>query len=187
MMLPIFFSVFAMGIGSRAIGGEETDGTLELLAALPIARRRLYLEKFAALVILVTALGVLLWLCVLFASAWGDMALGAGPVAGGSLMVGLLGLFFGVITLAAGAITGRRTQAIAIGSVLIVVTFLFKSLAAIIDSLSALKWLSPFYYYSEGLSLVENLLFIDTLPLVGGIVVLAISGLIVFERRDLCT
>ena len=31
MMLPIFFSVFAMGIGSRAIGGEETDGTLELL------------------------------------------------------------------------------------------------------------------------------------------------------------
>ena len=187
MMLPIFFSVFAMGIGSRAIGGEDTDGTLELLATLPIARRRLYLEKFVALVILVTALGVLLWLGVLFASAWGDMALGAGPVAGGSLMVGLLGLFFGVITLAAGAITGRRTQAIALGSALIVVTFLFKSLAAIIDSLSVLKWLSPFYYYSEGLSLVENLLFIDTLPLVGGIIVLAISGLIVFERRDLCT
>ena len=101
-------------------------------------------------------------------------------------MVGLLGLFFGVTTLAAGAITGRRTQAIATGSTLIVVTFLFKSLAAMIDSLSALKWLSPFYYYSEGLSLVENLLFVDTLPLVGGISVLAIAGFIVFEHRDLC-
>ena len=55
-----------------------------------------------------------------------------------------------------------------------------------IDSLSALKWLSPFYYYGQGLSLDENLLFVDTLPLVGGIIVLAIAGLIVFERRDLC-
>ena len=79
MMLPIFFSVFAMGIGSRAIGGEETDGTLELLATLPIARRQLYFEKFAALVILVTALGILLWLGVLFASARGGMALSVGP------------------------------------------------------------------------------------------------------------
>ena len=90
-------------------------------------------------------------------------------------------------TLAAGAMTGRRTQTVAIGSALIVVTFLFKSLAAMIDSLSALKWLSPFYYYGQGLSLDENLLFVDTLPLVGGIIVLAIAGLIVFERRDLCT
>ena len=102
-------------------------------------------------------------------------------------MVGLLGLFFGAITLAAGAMTGRRTQTVAIGSALIVVTFLFKSLAAMVDSLSALKWLSPFYYYGQGLSLDENLLFVDTLPLVGGIIVLAIAGLIVFERRDLCT
>ena len=186
MMLPIFFSVFAMGIGSRAIAGEETNGTLELLATLPIARRRLYLEKFSALVVLVTVLGVLLWLGVLFASAWGDMALAVGPIAGSSLMVVLLGMFFGVITLAAGAITGRRTQAIAIGSALIVGTFLLKSLAGMIDSLSALKWLSPFYYYNEGLSLHENLLFIDTLPLLGGIIVLTVSGLIVFERRDLC-
>ena len=187
MMLPIFFSVFAMGIGSRGIGGEETDGTLELLATLPIARRQLYFEKFAALVILVTALGILLWLGVVFASARGGMALSVGPVAGSSVMVALLGLFFGAITLAVGAMTGRRTQTVAIGSALIVVTFLFKSLAAMIDSLSALKWLSPFYYYGQGLSLDENLLFVDTLPLVGGIIVLAIAGLIVFERRDLCT
>ena len=101
-------------------------------------------------------------------------------------MVALLGLFFGVITLVTGAMTGRRTQTVAIGSALIVVTFLFRSLATMIDSLSALKWLSPFYYYSEGLSLADNLLFVDTLPLVGGIIVLAIAGLIVFERRDLC-
>ena len=101
-------------------------------------------------------------------------------------MVALLGLFFGAITLVAGAMTGHRTQTIAIGSALIVVTFLFRSLATMIDSLSALKWLSPFYYYSEGLSLADNLLFVDTLPLVGGIIVLAIAGLIVFDRRDLC-
>jgi ABC-2 type transport system permease protein len=187
MMLPISFSIFAMGIGSRAIGGEETDGTLELLVTLPITRQQLYFQKFAALVILVATLGLLLWLGVLFASTWGGMALGIGPVAGSSVMVALLGLFFGAVTLTAGAITGRRTQTVAIGSTLIVVTFLFKSLATMIDSLSALKWLSPFYYYNEGLTLDENLLFVDTLPLVGGIIVLTIAGLIGFERRDLCT
>ena len=46
LMLPIFFSIFAMNIGTQAIAGEETDGTLEILATMPMSRGRIYLEKF---------------------------------------------------------------------------------------------------------------------------------------------
>ena len=39
-MLPLLLLVYAIGAGSRAIAGEEESGTLDLLLAHPLSRRR---------------------------------------------------------------------------------------------------------------------------------------------------
>ena len=48
-MVPLLLLVAAIGAGARATAGEEERGTLDLLLANPISRRRLVLEKLAAL------------------------------------------------------------------------------------------------------------------------------------------
>ena len=185
IMLPICFSIFAMGIGSRSIAGEETDGTLEILAAMPVSRGQIFIENFLALLVLMATLGACLWVSVLIASRWGDMGITYLPISGGTLMVSLLGLFFGTLTLTAGAITGRRGQTIAIGTAAIVVAYALNTLAKTITSLSVIRWLSPFHYYTEGLSLNQNVQFTDALPLIIGISALAWIGFYIFKRRDI--
>ncbi len=48
-MVPLLLLIAAIGAGARATAGEEERGTLDLLLANPISRRRLVLDKLAAL------------------------------------------------------------------------------------------------------------------------------------------
>ena len=49
--LPLLVGLFGVVVGAGALGGEEDDGTLELLAALPVSRVQLVLVKTLALAI----------------------------------------------------------------------------------------------------------------------------------------
>lgn len=49
--LPLLVGLFGVVVGAGALGGEEDDGTLELLAALPVSRVQLVLVKALALCI----------------------------------------------------------------------------------------------------------------------------------------
>ena len=185
LMLPIFFSIFAMNIGAQAIAGEETDGTLEILATMPVSRGRIYLEKFLALHFLIVVLGIILGLSVLAASKLGNMEIASAPIAGSSLMVSLLGLFFGVLTFVIGAVTGRRGRTVTIATAIIVITYALNALAQMIESLEFLRWLSPFSYYNQGMSLDEVLQVGDALPLFLWIIFVGAIGFLIFRQRDL--
>src|SRR5512146_735571 len=55
-MVPLLLLVAAIGAGARALAGEEERGTLDLLLANPLSRRRLVLDKLAALTVELTML-----------------------------------------------------------------------------------------------------------------------------------
>ena len=55
--LPILLLIFAIGLGSRAIAGAEGDGTLELLLANPVTRRRVAVERYMTVVAQTVVLG----------------------------------------------------------------------------------------------------------------------------------
>ena len=97
-----------MARGPRLIAGEEEEGTLDLLATMPVSRRLVLVEKGAALAL---SLGVLAF--VLFASTWVsslvfglDISLVA--VLNGTMAMFLIGLEFGLVALSLSAGTGRR-------------------------------------------------------------------------------
>ena len=64
LMVPLLLLVYGIGAGARAIAGEEEAGTLELLLAHPLRRRRVLLEKLGAAVVLLAGLGVVVFLAV---------------------------------------------------------------------------------------------------------------------------
>jgi len=184
LMLPAIFIIFAVGRGARVLAGEEEDGTLELLVTLPVSRTRILVQKGAALAVDVTALGV-----VLFGSTWVSSQLfgldvSVRAAANGALAMTLLGLEFGLVALAIGAVTGRRNVAVGASACLAGAAYLVFLAAQLVESLRPLRRLSPFYQAISGGPLDERLPPIVWCTVAAGAVVFAAS-IRVFARRDL--
>ena len=63
-MVPLLFIVFAVGLGSGAIAGEEGRATMEILLAEPVDRGRVVLEKSGAMIAATVVLGIVLWVAM---------------------------------------------------------------------------------------------------------------------------
>jgi ABC-2 type transport system permease protein len=151
LLLPALFIVFGIGRGARLVAGEEEDGTLEILLVTPLSTTRLLLEKAAALTTALLGLGLVLAVTTQVCS-W-VFGLGLNPVESllGSLAVTLLGLEFGIVALAAGAATGRRTMSLGVATVAATAAYVLYAAAAMVDSLSRWRPWSPFdQVLSEG-------------------------------------
>jgi ABC-2 type transport system permease protein len=184
LFVPFLFAVCAMTLANRAIAGPEESGTLELLVTLPIARGPLVLRRFAALV-----LGLLIVAVATFALTWllaetTGMGIPFGNILAAHLGVLLLGLFFGTVTLAVGAATGRKAVATAVMGVWAVAGYAVITILKDVAAVSWLKWVSPFHYYAEGRPLYDGLPVGDYLVLAGATAVLVLTAVLAFDRRD---
>ena len=184
-MVPLLLLIAAIGAGARATAGEEERGTLDLLLANPLSRRRLVAEKFGALAGEIALLAIVLWLSLLVGVEIVAMDVSAPRLAAATTSAALLGLAFGALALLVGAASGRRGVAIGVAAATAVAAYLVNSLAALVDFLEPVKQSSPFYHYvasdplREGLAL-EHVAFLVALALVA-------AGLaaVAFDRRDL--
>jgi beta-exotoxin I transport system permease protein len=184
-MVPLLFLVAAIGAGSRAIGGEEERGTLDLLLALPLSRRRLVVEKLAALLGELVVLGLVLWLAVVVASPLVDLGISAGHAGAAVLNVVALAFAFGAIALLVGAATGHRARAIGITAALAIGAYLVSSLSTLVGFLDQIKEASPFFHYAATNPLRSGL---EGGHLAFSVAVAAVAGSaapLLFERRDL--
>ena len=135
-VVPLVLLAYAIVEGTGAIAGEEERGTLDLLLSNPLTRRRVVVEKFAALMgtTLVLAIGV----------AIVEMEISLGRVAEANLSARFLGMTFGAWALALGSITGKRGLSIGVASVLGFAAYFLNALAPLVKSLEPLTKLSPF-------------------------------------------
>jgi ABC-2 type transport system permease protein len=140
----------AAATGARAIAGDEEAGTLDLLLAHPVSRTRLVLERFAALAATVALLGLVVWAATVAAVNLADMGVGADRIAVATLGLVLLALGFGTAALAIGALIGRRGLVLGVAAALAVGAYLAYTVGGQVQSLEAMRKLSPFYYYLGG-------------------------------------
>ena len=126
---PALILVFAIGAGARSVAGEEEHGTMDLLAAAPISRGRIVLEKFAAMSGTAIGDGVILWIALITIGRAFGLDVPPADVAAATLQLVLLGIAFGAIALLLGAWRGGRTLAIAVTAALAVATFLLDAFA----------------------------------------------------------
>lgn len=186
-LVPLLFVIYAIDLGSRTIGGDEQEGTLELLVAHPVTRVRIALERCAANVALLVLLTVV-FVAVLLASASSVGALG------GVSLIGLVGaaagafalaLLHGSIAYTVGAATGRRPPAVAAATGVAVAGYLVMGLLALTDVIAPLRYITPWHWYL-GRNMLTDGVAPDAIavPLLLSVALLA-AGTRLFARRDL--
>jgi ABC-2 type transport system permease protein len=182
--VPIVTLIFAIMAGTSALAGEEANGTLDLLLSQPISRRRLALEKMAAIVVatfLITFIACLGWvLSVPFV----DIDIGLAELFVATLLIVPITLTFAFLAMFLGAVMVDRRAATASVTALAVASYFLNYLAQIVDSLRPLAWASPFRYYDFE-ALAEGVDWWRTAVLLGVAATLSIATLANFEKRDI--
>jgi ABC-2 type transport system permease protein len=184
-MVPLLLLVAAIGAAAGAIAGEEERGTLELLLANPLSRRRLVLEKTAAVTAEVLGLGLVLLLSLWIGARSVGMEISFGHLASATASAVVLAIAYGAVALLVGAATGRRALAIGVTAAAAVAAYLVNGLAPLVDALEIPRKLSPFYHYAAGDPLRHGLAVSHSLVLVAIAAAATVIAQEAFARRDL--
>lgn len=184
LVLPLLFLVFGISRGSRLLAGEEEAGTLEVLLVTPASTTRILLEKAAGLSLAMLLLGGVAGLSTLLASALFSMGISVSSVAVGSVAMVLLGLEYGWLALAVGAVTGRRSMAIGVPVVAAVAAYVLYIGGLMVDSLRAWMPWSPFHQALADGPLASGLPIRFAWLALGAVVLVALAAP-VFARRDI--
>jgi ABC-2 type transport system permease protein len=185
VIAPLIMIVYAVIHGTSAIAGEEERGTLALMLANPVPRRRVVLQKAAALTLAVVLGAFVLWAGLLGWAQVADVDVDLGGLTNGSIMLGLVALFFGALGLAMGAATGRRGISGGLTGAYGVGAYLLNAFIPLVDWLRPARFITPFYYYQGNDPMLNGLSAAHALALIAGAGVLFGAAVFTFERRDL--
>jgi beta-exotoxin I transport system permease protein len=184
IMLPVLFVVFGIARGARLIAGEEEAGTLEVLLVTPVSPVRLLLQQAAALATSLAALGTVLFVSVAASSALFDMRVPVAQAAAAALAMSLLGIEHGYLALAVGAITGRRSLAVAVAAVVAALGYVLHLAGQLLDAVRDWQPVSPFHQAIHGGPLGGGLP-VSYLWMALAAVVFVVAASPVFQRRDI--
>lgn len=182
--LPATLIVVAAMLGGRALAGEEEDRTMDLLLANPVTRRRVVAEKAAAIAIVMVVLGLANGLGTWLGSLIGGLGVSAVNIFALSLLGSMLGLFFGYLSLAISAGTGRRRAAAYGTAGVAFVSFFANSFLPVSANWAEWARLSPFYYYISGDPLVAGVEWSHAVVLAALAAVALAAAIPLFGRRD---
>ncbi len=181
---PVLLIVYGVLAGTGAIAGEDGAGTLELLLAQPVARRRVVAEKLAA-----TTAGMVAVLCIAylgFAVTVPFIAIDIGlrDIAAGVINMLPIALLFFTLSLWLGCLAPNRGIASAGAIALATASYVANTFAQGIDALRWLRYATPFHYYGAGLPLVHGISGANAGLLLGLAALFAVLALAAVERRD---
>lgn len=186
LLLPALFLVYGIGHGARAIAGEEERGTLELLLVTPVSGARIVVDKALALASSIAVLGLVLFAATSLGSLVFGLGISASGALSGALAMTLLGLEFGVLALAVGALTGRRTVAIAGSAAAATAAYVVYAIGLILTRFESWQPYSPIYqaFHNGPLGAGFQLSY---LWLLAGSAVLVLFALPTLDGRDIST
>lgn len=184
LFVPLLCTVCAMIMANRAIAGPEESGTLELTLALPLARTRLLLQRYAGVLIGLLVVTLVTLLMMLAVTQGLGMGVGVDRILAAHLGVFLLAAFFATVTLTVGAATGSKGLGMGVMGVWAVAGYMVVTVGRNVEAISWLKWVSPWHYYAEGRPLYTGLPAGDYALLAGATLVLALTAVLAFDRRD---
>jgi len=182
---PALRLVFGIGLGARTIAGEEEAGGLELAASAPVRRDVLLAGRIIAMHTQIALLALVTFVVTAVLVAVVGMEVALSGIAAAALGLNLLAIAFATITLAAGAITGRRAVAVAVGAGTAVAAFVADALSGIVAQGALLETLSPVSWYLAGDPVAEGIPVVGY-ALLGSLTFVAwAAALLRFPRRDL--
>jgi ABC-2 type transport system permease protein len=132
------------------LAGEEELGRLELILVTPVSRIRFAMEKAAALTVSTMILGLVifafLWLAIIMVDA--DVPIT--ELAAAMTAVTLLGMEHGLVAMAVGLATGRKSWAVATASMMALGGYVLYAAGEFLSSIQRYQMLSPIFHALEG-------------------------------------
>jgi ABC-2 type transport system permease protein len=181
---PLIMLLLTIGYGAASLAGQDEDGTLGQLAALPVRRTVIVAQKTAAMATQAALLAITVAVLVIIGRSF-QLDVAIANVASVSAAIFLMGLDFGLFAMTAGALTGRKGAAIGAGTALAAASYLISSLAPVASWIRPVRYASLFYW-SVGNSQISSGVS------AGGYAVLIITGLgglaaamLAFRRLDI--
>lgn len=183
--LPLVLAIYTIATAVGMIGGEITSGTMDFLLEHPVTRGRVVLEKFAALVVAVLAIGALtglgLWLGGITINA--DIGFDRWLLAGLNLVP--LTLFFGALAFMLSCAVRGRGVAIGVASAVAVGGFILNGLAPLVASLRTHREWTIYYLFAAGKPLSAGINMGDAAILLAGSLICLVIAVLAFDRRDM--
>jgi ABC-2 type transport system permease protein len=183
--VPVVLAVFAIMSGTGAIGGEEAGGTLDLLLAQPVSRRRLILEKLAGIYLASLGLAAIVYVGWLISVPFVNIDVGLEHLAVATL--NLVPLVLTLQSLAVLASVTLSTRGAATGAVtaFAVASYFVNYLAALVDAIQPVRVISIFYHY-HGTDVLTGGVNWGGLAVLLAVTVAATSlSVVAFERREI--
>lgn len=182
--LPLIMLLLTIGYGAGSLGGQDEDGTLALLAALPIRRRAILFQKVSAMALQAFILAAATTVCVIIGQRF-QLTLSTGDATAIAVALILMGLDFGLIAMAVGVATGRRGTALGIASGLAAASYLLSSLASTISAIRPGRYLSLFYWSVGNDQISKGVSGGDFTVLVACGLCALVAAVVAFRRADL--
>lgn len=184
--VPLIGIIIGVMLGT-VLATEEEAGTLQTVLAAPVSRFKLLISKWLAaeLIFAVVMAGIGAGLAL---SLWQlHLSLSITDVMLALFDSWLLTSFFFGLTFAVAAAWGKRSLAVAVGSLVGVATFLLNTMAVAVDSLKPYDKLTPFHYFGNGNPLIAKPTWANMAVLVLAALVLLLVSALTFAKRDIST
>lgn len=183
--MAVLMVIMAIVFGSAFLAGDEGNRTLFTLLARPVHRWGAYLQKYGALLVMITVVASAYFI----GGVLGGWVLGE-PVAYGAflratLMIWLLGVSLGTLAYGLGAITGRRSLAGLIVGFYAFIAYFISSLSTATDIVDKLSYGSLFRYVAAPQTMASGLDWGNIIVLVSTALIALVLALPIFIRRDL--
>jgi len=188
--IAVLVGIYCIVTSTSTLAGEEDNGTLELIVAMPLSRWQILTAKAVALSVVVIFLMIIAAIgnAVLLEVIKFDTQISVTPF---GLFVSLisnlpLALGFIMIGLFLGTILPSRRMAATVMTVYFVLSYVGENLAGMVKSLEPIRYLSLFNYYNTTATIFsDGPQLSDVLTLLGIAAVFFILALICFKRRNI--
>jgi ABC-2 type transport system permease protein len=186
LMLPLLLSGMAIAHVTGLTSGDEDAGRLELLHALPVRRRAVWVTRFAAVTIVQLVVAAIA--SALVALSLGPFSfdeVGAGSVVAATMACGLLAVFHAGVGFLAAALGCRRGLAAGMAVLVLVAGYVLSFIVPLAEGLSGARRWSP-WDWALGPQPVSDGVSPARLALLAVVTaVLVVAGLVAIEHRDI--
>jgi ABC-2 type transport system permease protein len=183
--LPIILAVFSILQCAAAIAGEEENGTIDLLLANPVTRRRIVLEKFAATGVAVVAITVFIGAGIVFGILVTGLDASIGRLIWATVNMVPVALVFGAMGLVGSCVFHRRRPASGIAIVILIASYFVYALSPLTDAVRPWLTLSLFHYYRKTNPIGHDVELISLFLFAGLLLGLLAVAVAAFRRKDL--
>ena len=181
----VVVAVIGLVMGAASTAGEERNGTMGILLVNPKSRTHVLLSKAAALVLLTALTVFVMWIPVHPMAGLLGIEIGGLEVEALALHLFFNAVFYGMLAMAIGAVTGNRDTATGGTSAVLVLSFFSVGLLPLIEGLEDLRKALPWYYFDGSAPVYNGIAWGHLAVLIFGSVLFLIAAVIGFNHRDL--